>query len=1394
MPATDTFAWNIKKMHVVFAGSTIALLAVTFWLLGADHSEEWHDHQRTMNKIVALKQRLRLEEAKPANYESQVKALKKAIEDAEEALQNNAEYVETKSQYEEIDLKLALNEAELKTQKARVGEAAANRDLAISRGQSKEIQEQKYRIWEEQKAEELRLTLEGQQLEQELAVKAAVLKGHTEERDRLQEELKELQKNVVQIEKALYRIEPEGWFSSTKRKVMEWPIVQGFNSHLTIHQDWLPELKITLGMSKADRFDRCRTCHLGIDQVEAGNVPAFPHGEASENTVEGWVKENKFPHPYSTHPNPDLFLTASSPHPVAKFGCTICHDGNGSGTKFQNAEHGPNHAAQGAEWHEKYGYHPNHFWEYPMLPKRFTEASCLKCHHNVEELGSHPKFGNSAPKVFQGYRLIQKFGCFGCHEIHGFEGDKSIGPDLRLEPSYTEAAKQLLYDPLLRDLKPDSKATTGAGVSLQRLSELAHEIIRNPEESDAARESLIDIVRREVTAVKAAETEVLKQKKSPAERVQALRDLESRFLSAETRSLVDLFKGVQHPGKYRKVGPSLRHIREKTTRYFIRHWTEEPKRFRPTTRMPQFFKLTNQQDPHAVKLTKVEIAAIAQYLHDKSQPLELMKPAEGYQPDPKRGKVAFEERGCVACHVRGDVKGSSNQFGPDLSRVSEKIKRNADNPDFSDWLYTWIRDPQRYHARTKMPYLFLEPVTTTVTKDGMKQEVTVDPAADITAFLLQGKATFAENKPADVNNKALDELVDLYLSKILKRSQIDEFLSNEQAESFRRYPIKNLSQIKGDEIELALGTRDKRPDDRDWERIRLNYIGRRTISRYGCYGCHDIPGFEKSRPIGTTLQDWGRKDTSKLAPEHIAEYLAHHGEPDGSSTKKRALEAYKNAEADDFPSEEDRARGLAVSYFYNSLLHHGRPGFIWQKLRAPRSYDYEKIETKGFDERLRMPKFPFNERQIEEVSTFVLGLVAEPPPVKYQYIPKGPSLDRVEGERLLKKYNCVSCHMLELPKVTYWAANEQAPFYLGMDDEARRKRNAPHVLGDDLLMQMRPPREIDVNALPTRTGKDEDDDPIEQTKITFRGLKVFEPEENPDESGHMYHLWEHLDVGGLRLRPGPTPIGVPPRDVIELDPGRGGQFAEWLFARLKERHRQLGPKEANIARHKIPPVLWKEGGKVQTPWLYQFLRNPVKLRHMAILRMPRFNLSKDDAQTLANYFAAVENEPYPYQRIPQRTSQYAQRMNDLLGFPKANQKHSDYLSQSWKLLNNKALCLACHSVGGTPAQQAEGAKEAVRGPNLEHAVDRLRPDWTLLWLSDPRWITPYTQMPVNFELDKKKFTESFNGNGAVQVKAVRDALMNYHQLMEAHRGTQFEYPAQPKPGAAKSAENKKGPD
>ncbi|MBX3440019.1 MAG: hypothetical protein KF861_21190, partial [Planctomycetaceae bacterium] len=111
----------------------------------------------------------------------------------------------------------------------------------------------------------------------------------------------------------------------------------------------------------------------------------------------------------------------------------------------------------------------------------------------------------------------------------------------------------------------------------------------------------------------------------------------------------------------------------------------------------------------------------------------------------------------------------------------------------------------------------------------------------------------------------------------------------------------------------------------------------------------------------------------------------------------------------------------------------------------------------------------------------------------------------------------------------------------------------------------------------------------------------------------------------------------------------------------------------------------------------------------------------------------------------------------------------DYLEAGWKVVNvggQQALCRKCHAVGGFPYQATDPAKD-IRGPNLDAAAQRLRPDWLLLWIYHPTWITPYTSMPINFAKGQPKLPDLFDGDGQKQSVGARDALMNYTGLLEA---------------------------
>jgi cytochrome c2 len=1339
-------------MHKWFAFSAIAVLGATLIMMAKDESREWRVYQSRAEDLRVEKienDKKKLESQKYVEERDKLQARKAdAQKRYDEALASTANEPLIK-EYKELKTATEILAVQLKFQNAERDVARANFDLAVRDAKPQSVLDdlQKKFNAEQEESDAIARTLEAKKLEFDR--KRADYNKLSEELGSIDAELVKFTADEKVLNEQQELLAPTSKFRAAKRSFKEWPIINGFNPHLKIQYDWPAGLDQGLGMKRVGRVDRCRSCHVNIGDFGPGDVANYP--------------DDEYHQPFSGHPNPSLFLTSTSPHPMEKFGCTVCHEGDGSGTSFQNAEHSPASPAQADKWSEEHHWHSNHFWEYPMFPKPFLEATCIRCHHSVTELGVNEKFGASAPKVFEGYNLIREFGCFGCHEINGYDGTRPIGPDMRGEPATPEEAAKIAADP---------------------------------------------------NAI---------------------------------------------PGTLRKVGPSLRHVAQKTSESFIASWTKDPKAFRPTTRMPKFFDETNQHDALAAKLQPVELAAIATFLTSKSTPIAQATPNEGYTPDAARGKFLFARRGCLACHsYPGDeeLAGAKADFGPELSRIHEKLLPGEAG---FKWLYNWLREPEKYHTRTKMPDLFLDPY-----KDGDKE---IDPAADIAAFLLQkgtkelppldknwapalgvvGDADFSAEKAASLSvphegvlvqevlqgsaasrartgsevkpleagdvvlkigsdaatspeqldklfaarkpgetvtlsiiskgqsvtreviaSNAVDDLTRFYLTKAgLTSDKVEAIFKNRRV----AYPeaaktpkadgtLPSLKEfIKGDEVELVAPPEEAEVSEEAWKQRQLVFLGKRTIGRYGCFGCHDISGFEDGKPIGPALTDWGRKDTSKLAPEHIEEYLHHHGERDGSSTFEKIENILGTQKSDGNVPELQ----LTEALLFESLLHHGRPGFIWQKLRDPRSYDYEKTASKGWDERLRMPNFYFDQKQIEAISTFVLGLVADPPAEQFQFRPTGAKLAIVEGERLLEKFNCTGCHMVDLPEFQFATTPEEFP--------SSELSSAQYPQALDLLMKIKPPINGD-------TGRKT---PAGEPIARVRGMVLAEPdpEELPEDQILTTVAWTPVKAFDKTLYPS-VPVQIPVPKLISRTKGRGGDFAMWLAGHIKN---DPGVGDNNRALQASPPPLYREGWKVQTPWLYQFLKNPEQVRYTTVLRMPRFNLDDNEAQTLANYFAAIDGAPFPYQSVPQNTPAFTDEhvKKYAEAYPDSKDK---YDLATWKVINSN-VCRQCHQVGGNAI--VGDPKQVVRGPNLERVSRRLRPDWLELWIASPPWVTPYTSMPVNFPADKKSMADLFGGNGWEQIQGAVYGLVNYQRVLEAHGQLQYVDPAAAAAAAAAAA-------
>ena len=236
----------------------------------------------------------------------------------------------------------------------------------------------------------------------------------------------------------------------------------------------------------------------------------------------------------------------------------------------------------------------------------------------------------------------------------------------------------------------------------------------------------------------------------------------------------------------------------------------------------------------------------------------------------QNGRRLFTEKGCLACHSNdatnkkepgfSPVDGQAN-FGPNLSRLAAKLGTANDKGQIDDaskkrWLVQWILNPNIHHPRTKMPVTFLTPAD----------------ASDVADWLLSQTVTDWNEKGPDAPTKeTLVALARVYLGKVkdMTTDDVDTILP-EHGDVDAKKVADRLNYVAPDADERILGNGKIDEDKLEW------YIARKSIMRLGCYGCHDLPGFETAKPVGTALNDWGKKDPERLAFEDAAAFVNKH--------------------------------------------------------------------------------------------------------------------------------------------------------------------------------------------------------------------------------------------------------------------------------------------------------------------------------------------------------------------------------------------------------------------------------------------------------------------------------------------------------------------------------------
>ena len=370
-----------------------------------------------------------------------------------------------------------------------------------------------------------------------------------------------------------------------------------------------------------------------------------------------------------------------------------------------------------------------------------------------------------------------------------------------------------------------------------------------------------------------------------------------------------------------KVAPILTRPLAKLTPEWMARWIKNPKAFRPSSRMPRLFGLANNQGPGDAEREDAEILGIIAYLSDKSEKLSY-PPLPG-RGDPERGRSLVKSLGCMGCHAieRDEVKPDvlrkrdrgeapdpvawERRFGPDLSRIGSKAR--------PEWIYQWIQNPKQYNPETRMPSLRLTP----------------PEALDITAYL----TTLKDDTPAP------ERVAQPKPQPEARDASLLAYLSQRMPPEDARAKLASMNAGERDVL-----------------------LGERTISRYGCFGCHLMPGFEKTPPIGTDLSDEGSKPADLLLFGFVS-------------------------------------------------IEHTAPAWFYQKLKDPRSFDIGHVAD--FYDRLRMPQFNFTDQDAAAVTLLLQGLTKERVPLESMRRLSARDEAVEAGRRLVRDHNCQGCHILD---------------------------------------------------------------------------------------------------------------------------------------------------------------------------------------------------------------------------------------------------------------------------------------------------------------------------------------------------------------------------------------------
>jgi len=474
-------------------------------------------------------------------------------------------------------------------------------------------------------------------------------------------------------------------------------------------------------------------------------------------------------------------------------------------------------------------------------------------------------------------------------------------------------------------------------------------------------------------------------------------------------------------------------------------------------------------------------------------------------------------------------------------------------------------------------------------------------------------------------------------------------------------------------------------------------LGRKLLARYGCVSCHALktPGgvrmtstneppplthvAEKTTrewiyawlknpqaySVAATMPDFKLGDTDA---RDISAFLID------QSTAYKTADAAKSVATPVDPSEGASVYGESFCASCHAvqnaagLMVGGDIGPELTRIGSKVKPDWMALwlrDPKLYAPHTAMPRYRFNEKQLGLLAGF-LQAKADSELLANVHLDAATKEQIAHGKALVNERGCASCHELNgIRKPDNFAPDLSAAgsrslakivFAAGvartLPDYLAAKIRQPHAFGKELKMPQYSftPAQIDalVTALLAQT---------ENAQTLPATLRVAgQPASSYQPAGKAWKLMEDMQCFSCH--------------AIN---GRGGDMA--------------------------PDLTW-EGSAVERAWLLSFLKNPNTLRPALIRRMPRFNLTDAEAQTLTDYILAVYQTPA-----------FDADSLDAAKFTAEGRERGRQLYYS------KYACQSCHII------DPQNDKGYV-GPTLTQIGAKLTAAWTFHYLKNPQRLRP----------------------------------------------------------------------